>query len=127
MSVIEPDGQGVQRATIAMDSYSYTPNELSVQAGHPVELILQNEATFISHMFVIADPAAGLHVHLDVSAGDSQTVQFTPMTRGTFPFYCDKKLCFLRAIGSEVRKVVSKFGNASSVLLSAAIELTRDR
>lgn len=69
VSVIEPDGQGVQRATIAMDSYSYTPNELSVQAGHPVELILQNEATFISHMFVIADPAAGLHVHLDVSAG----------------------------------------------------------
>ena len=97
VSVVQPDDQGVQRATITMDSYSYSPNELSVQAGHPVELILQNEATFISHMFVIADHAAGLHVHIDVSAGDSQTVRFTPMTRGTFPFYCDKKLLFFKS------------------------------
>ena len=48
-------------------------------------------------MFIIADPAAGLHVHVDVSAGDSQTVRFTPMTRGTFPFYCDKKLLFFKS------------------------------
>ncbi len=97
VSVIQPDDQGVQRATIAMDSYSYSPNELSVQAGQPVELTLRNDATFISHMFIIADPAAGLHVHVDVSAGDSQTVRFTPMTRGTFPFYCDKKLLFFKS------------------------------
>jgi len=32
-----------------------------------------------------------------VSAGDSQTVRFTPMTRGTFPFYCDKKLLFFKS------------------------------
>ena len=34
-SVIQPDDQGVQRATIAMDSYSYSPNELSVQLANP--------------------------------------------------------------------------------------------
>jgi plastocyanin len=80
-----------------MDSYSYSPNELSVQAGRSVELTLHNEATFIPHTFVIADPASGLHVHVEVSAGQSQTVRFTPMTRGTFPFYCDKKLLFLKS------------------------------
>jgi plastocyanin len=97
VSVIQPDDQGVQRSTIMMDSYSYSPNELSVEVGQPVELILQNNATFIPHTFVIADPAARLHVHVEVSAGESQTVRFTPTTRGTFPFYCDKKLLFLKS------------------------------
>lgn len=96
-SILPPDDHGIQRATIVMDSYSYSPNELSVQAGRPVELTLHNEATFIPHTFVIADPASGLHVHVEVSAGQSQTVRFTPMTRGTFPFYCDKKLLFLKS------------------------------
>lgn len=97
VSVIHADNHGVQRATITMDSYSYSPNELSVQAGQPVELILHNEATFIPHTFVIADPASGLDVHVEVSAGQSQTVRFTPTTRGTVPFYCDKKLLFLKS------------------------------
>lgn len=97
ISVIHPDERGVQRATITMDSYSYSPNELSVQVGQPVELILHNEATFIPHTFVIADPASGLHVHVEVSAGESETVRFTPTTRGTFAFYCDKKLLFLKS------------------------------
>lgn len=96
-SVIQPDDHGVQRATIVMDSYSYSPNELSVQAGQPVELVLHNDATFIPHTFVIAEPTSGLHVHVEVSAGQSQTVRFTPTTRGTFPFYCDKKLLFLKS------------------------------
>ncbi|WP_447983860.1 cupredoxin domain-containing protein [Nitrospira sp. Nam74] len=96
-SVIQPDDQGVQRATIVMDSYSYSPNELSVQAGKPVELVLHNDATFIPHTFVIADPASGLHVHVEVSAGESKTVRFTPTTQGTVPFYCDKKLLFLKS------------------------------
>lgn len=97
VSVIHPGDHGVQRATITMDSYSYSPSELNVQAGQPVELILHNEATFIPHTFVIADPASGLHVHVEVSAGESQTVRFTPTTRGTVPFYCDKKLLFLKS------------------------------
>jgi len=95
--ILQPDDQGVQRATIVMDSYSYSPNDLSVQAGQPVELILHNKATFIPHTFVIADPASGLHVHVEVSAGESETVRFTPTTRGTFPFYCDKKLLFFKS------------------------------
>jgi plastocyanin len=97
VTVIQPDDQGVQRATIVMDSYSYSPNELSVQAGKPVELVLHNDATFIPHTFVIADPASGLHVHVEVSAGESKTVRFTPTAQGTLPFYCDKKLLFLKS------------------------------
>ena len=97
MRTVVADDQGVQRATIIMDSYSYSPNELSVQAGKPVELTLRNDATFIPHTFHLTDPASGLHVHAEVSAGESQTVSFTPNQRGTFTFYCEKKLLFFKS------------------------------
>lgn len=91
------DDQGIQHATITMDSYSYSPKELSVQVGKPVELTLRNAATFTPHTFHLVDPAAGLHVHAEVSAGESQTVRFTPKERGTFTFYCEKKLLFFKS------------------------------
>src|SRR2546430_13534524 len=97
VSIAQADDQGVQRATIIMDSYSYSPNELSVEAGKPVELTLRNAATFTPHTFHLADPASGLHVHVEVSAGESQTVSFTPNQRGTFTFYCEKKLLFFKS------------------------------
>ena len=97
MSTVKADDQGIQRATIIMDSYSYSPNELSVEAGKPVELTLRNAATFTPHTFHLADPASGLHVHAEVSAGESQTVSFTPNQRGTFTFYCEKKLLFFKS------------------------------
>jgi plastocyanin domain-containing protein len=97
VSIAQADDQGIQRATIIMDSYSYSPNELSVEAGKPVELTLRNAATFIPHTFHLADPASGLHVHAEVSAGESQTVRFTPNQRGTFTFYCEKKLLFFKS------------------------------
>jgi len=97
VSIAHADDQGIQRATIIMDSYSYSPNELSVEAGKPVELTLRNAATFTPHTFHLADPASGLHVHAEVSAGESQTVSFTPNQRGTFTFYCEKKLLFFKS------------------------------
>ena len=95
--IAQADDQGIQRATIIMDSYSYSPNELSVEAGKPVELTLRNAATFTPHTFHLTDPASGLHVHAEVSAGESQTVSFTPNQRGTFTFYCEKKLLFFKS------------------------------
>jgi plastocyanin len=79
---IVPVGEdGMQRVTMVLDSYSYSPDYIVVQAGKPVELILKNGASELS-------------VERDVSAGKTLTVQFTPMQRGVFAFYCDKKLLF---------------------------------
>ena len=97
VTMLEPDEQGIQRASISMDSYSYSPNELSVQAGKLVELTFRNNATFVPHTFVLDDAAAGLRVRVEVSAGESKTVQFTPNQRGMFTFYCDKKLLFFKS------------------------------
>ena len=83
---------GVQRATVTLDSYSYTPNHLIVEAGKPVELTLTSVTTFAPHNFIIKEPAGSLSVEQDVSAGKTVTIKFTPTQAGTFPIYCDKRL-----------------------------------
>ena len=83
---------GVQRATVTLDSYSYTPNHLIVEAGKPVVLTLTSVTTIIPHNFIIKDPAGNLSVEQDVSAGKTVTITFTPPQPGLFPIYCDKRL-----------------------------------
>ena len=90
--VIPVAADGAQRATVTLDSYSYSPNHLIVEAGKPVELTLTSVTTFIPHNFIIKDPAGSLSVEQDVSAGKTVTITFTPAQPGTFPIYCDKRL-----------------------------------
>ena len=90
--VIPVAADGAQRATVTLDSYSYSPNHLIVEAGKPVELTLTSVTTFIPHNFIIKDPAGSLSVEQDVSAGKTVTMTFTPTQPGTFPIYCDKRL-----------------------------------
>jgi heme/copper-type cytochrome/quinol oxidase subunit 2 len=85
---------GIQRATIILDSYSYTPNHVIVQAGKPVELLLTSITTITPHNFLLKNEAAGLSIERDVRSGRTVTVQFTPMKPGIYTFYCDKKLLF---------------------------------
>jgi heme/copper-type cytochrome/quinol oxidase subunit 2 len=83
---------GVQRATVTLDSYSYTPKHLIVEAGKPVELTLTSVTTIVPHNFIIKSPTGSLSVEQDVSAGKTVTIKFTPTQPGTFPIYCDKRL-----------------------------------
>jgi plastocyanin len=96
-STLSLDEQGVQHATIIMDSYSYSPNDLTVHAGKPVEFMFRNTATFTPHTFVVDDPATGLYLRAEVNAGETQTVRFTPLQSGNVTFYCDKKLLFFKS------------------------------
>jgi heme/copper-type cytochrome/quinol oxidase subunit 2 len=90
--VIPVAADGVQRATVTLDSYSYSPNHLIVEARKPVELTLTSVTTIVPHNFIIKDPAGSLSIEQDVSAGKTVTLTFTPTQPGTFPIYCDKRL-----------------------------------
>jgi heme/copper-type cytochrome/quinol oxidase subunit 2 len=90
--VVPVAADGVQRATVILDSYSYQPDHLIVERGKPVELTLTSVTTIIPHNFIIKDPAGSLTVEQDVSAGKTVVVKFTPNQPGTFPIYCDKRL-----------------------------------
>ncbi len=90
--VIPMAADGVQRARVTLDSYSYSPDHLIVEVGKPVELTLTSVTTITPHNFIIKDPAGNLFVEQEVSAGKTVTVTFTPTQPGTFPIYCDKRL-----------------------------------
>jgi len=85
-----PDG--VQRATVILDSYSYSPNHLVVERGKAVELTLTSVTTITPHNFIIKDSAGGLSIEYDVGAGKSVLARFIPTEPGRFPFFCDKRL-----------------------------------
>ncbi|MGZ8374698.1 MAG: cupredoxin domain-containing protein [Nitrospira sp.] len=87
---ISPDG--VQRATVILDSYSYTPNHLIVESGKPVELTLTSRTTFIPHNFVMQELSAGLSIEQDVGSGKTVIAKLVPTHSGLFPFFCDKRL-----------------------------------
>lgn len=87
---ISPDG--VQRATVILDSYSYSPNHLVVESGKPVELTLTSRTTFIPHNFVMQELSAGLSIEQDVGAGKTIIAKLVPTQPGLFPFFCNKRL-----------------------------------
>lgn len=82
--VIPVAADGVQRAAVTLDSYSYSPNHLIVEAGKPVELTLISVTTITPHNFIIKDPAGSLFVEQEVSAGKTVTITFTPIQPAPF-------------------------------------------
>ncbi len=90
--VIPVAADGVQRARVTPDSYSYSPAHLIVEAGKSVELTLASVTTITPHNFIIKDLAGSLFVKQAVSAGETVTITFTLIQPGTFPLYCDKRL-----------------------------------
>ena len=102
----EPDGDGVQRVTIILDSNAFTPNYLQLHAGVPVDIRLENQSWFIPHSFIIDSSLPDIQRHVNLGAGEHVTVRFLPEAPGTYRFYCDKQLLFFpshRAKGMEGR------------------------
>ena len=100
--VLASDNEGVQRATLVLESYVYTPHDLVVEAGKPVEFTLKNESFLVPHTFLLDSPDGERLVE--------ETVQFTLAQPGVYPFYCDKQLLFFpnhREEGMEGRITVS--------------------
>ncbi|HEX6727405.1 MAG TPA: cupredoxin domain-containing protein [Nitrospira sp.] len=87
---ISPDG--VQRAKVILDSYSYSPNHLVVESGKEVELTLTSITMITPHNFIIKDSAGSLLIEQDVGAGKTVLATFVPTQPGLFPFFCDKRL-----------------------------------
>jgi plastocyanin len=90
----ETGADGIQRLSITLDSYSFTPASIVVQAGKPVEFTLKNVATFAPHSFKLDAVEDGLDLYQEVEPGKTATLSFTPAKPGIYEFYCDQKLAF---------------------------------
>jgi len=66
----------VQKVEIVVDSYSFKPETITVEAGKSVEITLRSVASTITHDFTIDDPESGLSL------------------THTYKFYCSKKSIF---------------------------------
>ena len=86
-----------QAITLTLGDYHFTPDTIEVTAGQTVSLTLTNTDTLTPHNFIIKDEAAGLDIDIDVSAGKTSTVEFTPAIPGSYTFYCSKKLPFMKS------------------------------
>jgi uncharacterized cupredoxin-like copper-binding protein len=76
---------------VVLDSYTIKPERIVVKANEPVTLKLRNDATFIPHNLVVKAPDAGIDFRVDVRAGKTGEVTFTPTKAGTYEMYCDKE------------------------------------
>jgi len=86
-----------QAITLTLGGYHFTPDKFEVTAGQPVRLTLTNTDTITPHNLIMKNEAAGLNIDIDVSAGKTSIVEFTPTTPGSYTFYCSKKLPFMKS------------------------------
>ena len=88
---------GAQQVTVHLGDYRFHPDAIEVVAGRPVELTLVNDDKITPHNFTLKGSNAGIDLDAAVSAGKSITLHFTPQTAGSYTFYCNKKLPFMKS------------------------------
>ena len=94
---------------INMESYVYSPSEITVAVGKPFTLTLNNASFLVPHNFLLDDPNGVRILDADISSGENQTHTLTLTELGIYPFYCDKQLLFFpthREEGMEGRLIV---------------------
>lgn len=92
--VATTNAAGEQEVVMQATSYSYTPSKIIVQAGVPVVLKITKHG-WVPHDIILDDPASGLAIKEKL--GKTSEIRFTPKNKGTFAFYCGKKLPFAKS------------------------------
>ena len=108
-SLSQIEGANSQEMVIDMESYAFTPAELTIERGKPIALILRNQSFLVPHNFLLENPHGVRILEADISSGENQTHVLTLTEPGIYPFYCDKQLLFFpthREEGMEGRLIV---------------------
>jgi plastocyanin domain-containing protein len=90
------DKDGIQRVNMLAGSYFFDPNHIIIKVNVPVEITIKREPGITPHDLVIKEPEAGMDISESLST-DPKVIKFTPKKPGTYPFYCSKKLLFLKS------------------------------
>ncbi len=90
----DPGGSAI---TIKLGDYRFSPDSIQVVAGVPVRLVLVNTDRITPHNFTLKNRTGALDVDVDVSAGKTREVEFIPRVPGTYSFFCNRKLPFMKS------------------------------
>jgi plastocyanin len=82
---------------IELGDHRFTPAEVHIAANQPAVLKLVNTDGMTPHNFTLETAGDKTDINVDVSAGDAVEVRLGPMQAGTYTFYCDKKLPFMKS------------------------------
>ncbi len=82
---------------VKLGSYYIQPEKITVKRDQPVTLNLTNEASLLPHNLVIKAPEAGIDIAVDVSAGKTASVSFTPTKPGSYEMICSKEPPFVKS------------------------------
>jgi len=84
-SFVGTEGKGgdVQKITLSYKNYNYYPNTITVKAGQPVSITLDNSIGGCYRSFTIRDLGVAKYTQTP-----SDTIDFTPTKKGTFRFSC---------------------------------------
>ena len=97
ISGVLPAAEPVQSISMTLGDYTFSPDHLEVNAGTPVALTLTNIDSITPHNFILQDETGGLDIDIDIRAGKSTTIEFTPDVAGNYTFHCSKKLLFMKS------------------------------
>lgn len=86
-----------QEISLSLGDYHFTPDNLEVQAGRSVVLTLTNTDRLTPHNPTLHDAAACLDIDTDVSVGSTSVIEFTPVKPGSYTFFYNKKLLFMKS------------------------------
>ena len=87
---------GVQRAEMTGGDYYFKPKWLVLKLNVPVELTVKKEPGFVPHNIMMDSPEAGMVFEVDFGK-KGEVITFTPTKKGTYLFFCDKKLLFFKS------------------------------
>jgi len=90
------DKYGVQRIEILAGEYFFKPAHIIVKVNVPVEITIKKEAGIVPHNIIFMAPEAGIDISEPIGK-EPTVIRFTPLKTGTYSFYCDKKLLFLKS------------------------------
>ena len=80
---LAPKSPPVQKVEILAQRFNFTPDEIKVKKGMPVDL----ELTTLDRLHGFDVPSLGLRAQ--IVPGETTHVTFTPDKAGRFPFHCD--------------------------------------
>jgi plastocyanin len=82
---------------ITMGDYHYAPDVIEMDSGETIVLHVTNTDGITPHNFTLVDQPAGLDVDTDIGAGNSARIRLDPQQPGTYTWYCNKKLPFMKS------------------------------
>ena len=89
--------EGIQRIEVKLGDYKFEPRQIQLKADQRVLLQLVNIDRVVPHNFTLALPDENATVDVDVAAGETIEVELGPLNAGRYPFYCGKKMIFMKS------------------------------